>query len=461
MDGGSRQCLAPFNGLFGRVAGAGCVLRKAFGVVRRLERLKVSQKREQGLFYGALPDRRVLIANAVNGEGNAASHMPNQLSSINAVLSLVRGLDVLQHWSQISDVARVSREVRRRQTSKDCLIRRSGWAKEMKVAVALVIGLVICASALAQVNDALWRYQTNPQNHPGAIVSAMLARDLKNLGRYTGWTEVEYTPLFESFPPYIVTRTKGDDGQMHEREEVPTFGRCAQQMIVKSAKVTKVEQAPDPLSAVNAPRGLKNDVLVTVKAEVLALQLDRQDEIPENERCSWLGLKVQNTQTGKTESYFDYVDNDRALLQMMKQFGTLKGNYVIVDPHRRQWEYAVSMRLPFTGKGERRHFQQSDPNESGKFVDAVEPRWLIQDPYPPEAWHIDSATKQLERRKGGGTSDALKYCRLAMSKAYGLQFEKVQVNLESDVCTKSTQVQKYLLLEQSLSAALVLLQQIK
>jgi hypothetical protein len=49
MDGLGRKCVTPFDGLFGRVAGAGCVLRKAFGVVRRLESLKVSQKREQGM----------------------------------------------------------------------------------------------------------------------------------------------------------------------------------------------------------------------------------------------------------------------------------------------------------------------------------------------------------------------------------------------------------------------------
>jgi hypothetical protein len=29
--------------------------------------------------------------------------------------------------------------------------------------------------------------------------------------------------LFETFPPYIVTRTEGDDGKVLEREEVPAF----------------------------------------------------------------------------------------------------------------------------------------------------------------------------------------------------------------------------------------------
>lgn len=111
----------------------------------------------------------------------------------------------------------------------------------------------------------LYGYQANPPNDPKAVVSAMLARGLKNLGRYTGWNEVEYTPLFESFPPYIVTRTKGDDGKVHERQDVLAFGRCAQQMTVKSAKATKLEQAPDPLSPVTAPRGLKNEDMPKVR----------------------------------------------------------------------------------------------------------------------------------------------------------------------------------------------------
>ncbi|MFM6992384.1 MAG: hypothetical protein ACKOWD_14130 [Rhodoferax sp.] len=292
-------------------------------------------------------------------------------------------------------------------------------------------------------------------------MSAMLARDLKNLGRYTGWTEIEYTLLFESFPPYIVTRIKGDDGKIYEREEVPTFGRCAQQMIVKSTKVTKVEQAPDPLSPVSAQRGLKNEALVTVQAEVLALQLDRQDEIPENERCSWLGLKVKNTKTGNTESYFDHIDSDQALLQMMKQFGTVSGSYVIVDPHRRQWEYAVSMRLPFTGKGERRHYQQSGPNESGKFVDAVEPRWLIQDPYPPEAWHIDAAIAFNKKRTGRGFATARSLCQSAIAQDLGVELLQIKSDLNSDVCQHSLGVQKALSFERSLRLESIVLQRIK
>ncbi len=307
----------------------------------------------------------------------------------------------------------------------------------------------------------LYGYQTNPPNDPKAIVSAMLARDLKNLGRHTGWNEVEYTPLFESFPPYIVTRTKGDDGKVHEREGVLAFGRCAQQMTVKSAKVTKVEQAPDHLSPVTAPRGLKNEVLVTVQAEVLALQLDRQDTIPENERCSWLGLRVKNTQTGKNEAYFDHVDNDRALLQMMKQFGTIQGNYVIVDPHRRQWEYAVAMRLPFTGKGELRHCQRRDKNQSGKFVDATEPRWLIQEPYPSEAWHIGAAIALNKQRTGGGIAAARKHCRSAISDATGVGWSEVREDLDSSICQKSARVQKSLSFERSLDLEFKLLQRIE
>lgn len=307
----------------------------------------------------------------------------------------------------------------------------------------------------------LYGYQTNPPNDPKAIVSAMLARDLKNLGRYTGWNEVEYTPLFESFPPYIVTRTKGEDGKVHEREDVPAFGRCAQQMIVKSAKVTKVEQAPDPLSPVTAPRGLKNEVLVTVQAEVLALRLRQEQAIPESERCSWLGLRVKNTQTGKNEAYFDHVDNDRALLQMMKQFGTVQGNYVIVDPHRRQWEYAVAMRLPFTGKGELRHYQRSDKNQSGKFVDATEPRWLIQDPYPPEAWHLDAAIALNKKRTGRGLTSAKGACQSAIARATGLDWLTVKADFEAPVCKDSASVQTSLAFEKSLVVERQLLQQIK
>lgn len=327
--------------------------------------------------------------------------------------------------------------------------------------------LMLCGLAAAQTLEAepppgpLYGYQTNPANDPKAIVGAMLARDLKNLGRYTGWNEVEYTPLFESFPPYIVTRTKGEDGKVLEREDVPTFGRCAQQMIVKSAKVTKVEQAPDPLSPVTAPRGLKNEVLVTVQAEVFALRLRQEQAIPESERCSWLGLRVKNTQTGKSEAYFDHVENDRALLQMMKQFGTVQGNYVIVDPHRRQWEYAVAMRLPFTGKGELRHYQRSDKNQSGKFVDATEPRWLIQDPYPPEAWHIDAAIALNKRRTGGGNADAKGACETAIARATGVDWIKVKADFEAAVCKGSAEVQKSLAFEKSLVVERKLLQQIK
>ena len=325
----------------------------------------------------------------------------------------------------------------------------------------------LCGVALAQALEAepppgpLYGYQTNPINDPKAIVTAMLARDLKNLGRYTGWNEVEYTPLFESFPPYIVTRTKGEDGKVHEREDVPAFGRCAQQMIVKSAKVTKVEQAPDPLSPVNAPRGLKNEVLVTVQAEVLALRLRQEQAIPENERCSWLGLRVKNTQTGKNEAYFDHVDNDRALLQMMKQFGTVQGNYVIVDPHRRQWEYAVAMRLPFTGKGELRHYQRSDKNQSGNFMDATEPRWLIQEPYPPEAWHIDAAVEFNKKRTGRGLTSAKGACQSAIARANGLDWLKVKADFEEPVCKESASVQKSLAFERSLDVERELLQKIK
>jgi hypothetical protein len=174
-----------------------------------------------------------------------------------------------------------------------------------------------------------------------------------------------------------------------------------------------------------------------------------------------LGLRVKNTQTSKNEAYFDHLDNDRALLQMMKQFGTVQGNYVIVDPHRRQWEYAVAMRLPFTGKGELRHYQRSDKNQSGKFVDATEPRWFIQEPYPPEAWDIDAAIALNKQRTGGGIAAALKHCRSAISDLNRVDWSEVRVDLDSATCQQSAKVQQALAFERSLGSEFKLLQRIK
>ena len=301
-------------------------------------------------------------------------------------------------------------------------------------------------------------------NEPAAIVKAMLARDLQRLGRYTGWNEIEYLPLGESFPPYIVTKVKGSDGKEHESEEVPTLGRCAQRMVVKNAKVSRVENAPDPTSPVNESKGLRNEMLVIVQAEVLALRLDHQDAIPENERCSWLGLRVKNTQTGKNEVYFDNVDNDRALLKMMKQFGKANGEYVVVDPHRRQWEYAVSMRLPLTGKGELRHYFVSRELGGNKFVDATEPRWLIQEPYPPEAWHIDTAIAFVQELIDRGVSDARSSCHFALVKAFGISLinaRKIKAEMNMPICRDSKEVQKDISFTNSRRNELEILRQIK
>lgn len=326
----------------------------------------------------------------------------------------------------------------------------------------LAVLLILCGACIgtqrahAEPIPPLSGYETNPPNEPVAIVKAMLARDLKNLGRY-GSSEIDYKPLAESFPPYNIVKVKEKDGKVRDQEDVPTFGRCAQTMLVKSIKVKNVEQAPDPLNPASAPKGLKREVLVVVQAEVLALRLEHLDAIPENERCSWLGLQVKNTETGKTEAYFDNVDDDRALLKMMKQFGTAKGNYVIVDPHRRQWEYAVSLRLPFTGKGERRHWSR----DKGDFVDATEPRWLIQDPYPPEAWHIDTATAYAREWIQGGINYAQRDCSFALAKASGIDVQKVRVDLSAPACKESKSVQKDLASASSMSLELEILNQVK
>lgn len=285
---------------------------------------------------------------------------------------------------------------------------------------------------------------TSPPNEPRAIVQAIIARDLKNLGRHSGWQYLEYTPLFESFPPYTPTRVVEPNGSVSVREEVSTFGRCAQTMLVKSIKIKEVLNAPDPTSPVGQPKALVNEVLVVVQAQVLALKLHKPDAIPVSDRCSWLGLEVQNTKTGKRESYFDNVDDDQALLQMMKQFGEVKDNYVIVEPHRRQWEYAFSMRLPRTGKGALRHFDRDAPIGYKKFIDAVEPRWLIQEPYPPEAWHTSTAVKHVKEVIDGIRNQALSQCRFAMSDALGVAVRNVKPTLDDPNCKTSKSVQEEL-----------------
>ena len=304
----------------------------------------------------------------------------------------------------------------------------------------------LCLGAALLVTSALVHaqmpYLANPPNEPGAIVKAMIARDLKNMGRYSGGQDIEYTPLFESYPPYIVKRKIEPNGRVSELEEVPTFGACAQTMLVKSIKVKEVLNAPDPLSPVGQPKALPNDVLVVLQAEVLALHLWKQDAIPERNRCSWLGLEVQNTKTGKRESYFDNVDDDQSLLKMMKQFGETKGDYIIVDPHRRHWEYAVAMQLPRSGKGLRRHYLRDAELGKRQYVDAVEPRWLIQEPYPPEAWHISVAVKNVREIAEGIKQQALSACAFAIAKASGGDVRKVSKKLEDPACVADASVQR-------------------
>lgn len=318
-------------------------------------------------------------------------------------------------------------------------VRGTGMKKFSQKSPAL---LLLIAGSLVQ---AQMPFQSNPPNEPGAIVKAMIARDLKKLGRYSGWQDIEYTPLFESYPPHNIRRVKGADGKVTEHEDIPTFGTCAQTMLVKSIKVKKVLGAPDPLSPVSQPKASSNEVLVILEAEVMALRLLSMDAIPENYRCSWLGLEVQNTKTGKRESYFDNIDDDQAMLKMMKQFGEIKGDYIIVEPHRRQWEYAVSMRLPRTGKGERRHYDRTAELGDRKFVDAVEPRWLIQDPYPPEAWHISTAVKHVREIIEGIKNSAIRQCMFAMSNATAIDVRKAtEQSLETPVCKASASVQEKL-----------------
>lgn len=305
-------------------------------------------------------------------------------------------------------------------------------------------GLGAALMATSALGHAQMPYQANPPNEPAAIVKAMIARDLKNMGRYSGGQDIEYTPLFESYPPYIVKRKIEPNGRVSEVEEIPTFGACAQTMLVKSIKVKEVLSAPDPLSPAGQPRALSNEVLVILQAEVLALRLWKQDAIPKRNRCSWLGLEVQNTKTGKRESYFDNVDDEQALLKMMKQFGEVKGDYIIVDPHRRHWEYAVSMQLPRSGKGLQRHYLRDAELGKRQYVDAVEPRWLIQEPYPPAAWHVSTAVWNVQGVIEGLRNAALRQCRFAMSDARRTEVSKVKPSLAEPACKDSVSVQEEL-----------------
>jgi hypothetical protein len=302
--------------------------------------------------------------------------------------------------------------------------------------VAMIFAIVFSMPAVAAPPP----LNPNPPNEPAAIVSALLARDWRHLRRYTGWNEVEYTPLFESFPAYIPTTFTGPDGKAMPTEVPPTFGRCNQTMIIQDIKVKEVLQVPDPTAPVNQPRGLANEVLVIVQAQVLAIYLNKLDAVPKEDRCSWLGLEVRNSKTGKTESYFDNVDDDKALLKMIKGFGTLENNYVVVEPHRRSWTYAIPMVLPRSGKGLKRHYDKTILHRQD-FVDATVPRWLIQEPYVPEAMHFDIAVNETIRDRKHTQNRALSSCAFALAKALEIDLKKVVINLANPVCQVSKEVQ--------------------
>ena len=267
----------------------------------------------------------------------------------------------------------------------------------------------ITVSAAPPPND-------SPPNDPKAIVEALIGRDYKGGPRYTGGQEsFEYKPIFESYPAYEVERLVSPSGQPFTRENPPTFGRCAQQMIVKDIKVTNVQYAQDPSSRISSPSINTSEAYVTVEADVVALRLYKLNEIPPQQRCSWLGLEVKNTQTGKREAYFDNLDDDQLLLKMMKQFGTLDDSYVVVDPHRRRWSYGITLILPKSGRGQKRHYDSA----TRKYIDSTEPRWLIQEPYSPPAFHLGAAIKRLSDQRKHAIEQAEGRCRNAIEQQTG------------------------------------------
>ena len=308
-------------------------------------------------------------------------------------------------------------------------------------------------SAAPQAND-------SPINEPKAIVEALIGRDFRDMPRYTGGQEFfEYKPIFESYPPYDIEQLKVPAGKTTTREATPTFGKCTQEMLVKDIKVTKVEYAQDPTSPVSQPRALPYEVHVTVEAEVLALRLFNPDKIPADRRCSWLGLEVQNTQTGKREAYLDNADDSTALLKMMKQFGTMQGDYVVIDPHRRQWSYGIHLFLPKSGEGLRRHFDHTLPVWKRKYVDAIKPRWLIQDPFPPRAVYLGAVVAKTAKDFDKARDAAHTYCRKAIERGTGLQFEKPDFNHLA--CGVGSDVPTELDLARRFDARLRILQKIK
>jgi hypothetical protein len=287
------------------------------------------------------------------------------------------------------------------------------------------LGISVLAIVFHTAADAAPRATDNPANNPKAIVEALIGRDFRDMSRYTGGNELfEYKPIFESYPAYDIEKLKDSSGKTITREATPTFGKCTQEMLVKDIKVTKVQYAQDPTKSVNQPKSVPYEVYVTVQAEVLALRLFNPDKIPADRACSWLGLEVKNTKTGKREAYFDNADDGDALLKMMKQFGAIHGDYVLIDPHRREWSYGINLLLPKSGKGLGRHYDNTLPIGQRKYVDAVEPLWLVQDPYPPPAIYLETVFKKTLKDFHLAHDMAFKYCQKAIERETGVSPSK-------------------------------------
>jgi hypothetical protein len=290
-------------------------------------------------------------------------------------------------------------------------------------------GIAIAAITFHTTGSAAPQANDSPANDPKAIVEAFIGRDFRGMSRYTGGHELfEYKSIFESYPPYDLEQLKVPSGKTTTREATPTFGKCTQEMLVKDIKVTKVEYAQDPTTSVSQPSAMSYEVYVTVEAEVLALRLFNPDKIPADRRCSWLDLEVKNTQTGKREAYLDNADDSDALLKMMKQFGTTHGDYVVIDPHRRQWSYGISLLLPRSGKDQRRHYD----HEQRKYLDATEPRWLIQEPFPPQAVYLGAAITDALDTIENYQELARRYCRIEIERVTGKR--PPQVDFQHPAC---------------------------
>ena len=271
------------------------------------------------------------------------------------------------------------------------------------------------------------RINDNPANEPRAIVDAVLARDYLNYLRYPGASEGhEYQQLFQSYPPYEYRTNRDPDGKLLQKERaVPSFGKCAQIMLVKNIKTTRTDRAPDVTSPPGQLRSVPWEVYVTVDAEVVALVITEPDQIPEDRRCSWLGLAVKNTQTGETEHYFDNIDNDRALLAMMRQFGKVyeveyakpqqRTLLVLVDAHRRQWSFGYSLFLPGPNR-------TSKPNPSEKPGESAKPqpaRWRIEAPYAPPAINYQAYLTDQKRALEQYRYLATQWCLVERVRATG------------------------------------------